>query len=152
MIAVPIVTGRKNTPETGLGLLQAGKHLLEIIKFRSSGDTNVSAGQSTWKINTAGHYGKGCYMCVFAKKVELAALQACGLQMSPLLREIYWSFLLLEMRKLLVATSVLCTFTAEEQPPAPIGQRADAAAYSSEPSSVWTGSECSTQIYWQLCH
>lgn len=36
--------------------------------------------------------------------------------------------------------------------PAPIGQRADAAAYSSEPSSVWTGSECSTQIYWQLCH
>lgn len=112
------MTGRKNTPEAGLGLLQAGKHLLEIIKFRSSGDTNVSAGQSTWKINTAGHYGKGCYMCVFAKKVELAALQACGLQMSPLLREIYWSFLLLEMRKLLVATSVLCTFTAEEQPPA----------------------------------
>lgn len=55
---------------------------------------------------------------MFAKKVELAALQACGLQMSPLLREIYWSFLLLEMRKLLVATSVLCTFTAEEQPPA----------------------------------
>lgn len=36
--------------------------------------------------------------------------------------------------------------------PAPNGQRADAAAYSSEPSSVWTGSECSTQIYWQLCH
>lgn len=31
--------------------------------------------------------------------------------------------------------------------PAPNGQRADAAAYSSEPSSLWTGSEHSTWRY-----
>ena len=53
-----------------------------------------------------------------AKKVELVALQAFSLANEPPLRGIYWSLLLLEMRKLVVVTPALSTFTAEEQPPA----------------------------------
>lgn len=49
--------------EAGLGLLQAGKKQLEIIKFRGSGDSNVTAGQPAWKINIAGHCENDFSIC-----------------------------------------------------------------------------------------
>lgn len=78
LIAVPIVTDRKNTLEGVLGVLQAGKQQLEMIKFRSSGDTNVTVGQPTWKINTAQHRKNDSSIC-FPLRVNQATLQALGL-------------------------------------------------------------------------
>lgn len=113
------MTGRKNTLEGGLRPLQAGKQQLEMIKFRSSGDTNVTAGQPTWKINIAGHCENDFSICFPLREWTRLHYRHWAWQMRPwaLLRQIYQSFLLLEMSKLLAGpvTFVLCTLTVEEQ-------------------------------------